>query len=110
VGVQQGTTGDDEVSAMSGVEKVAYDDIGLAFAALMSNQIDALVCDTPVADGYVTKYAGQLKTVGEVLTTEEYGIAVAKGKEDLLEKINSGLAKVKAEGTIEELVQKWLVS
>ena len=55
VGVQSGTTGDTEVSAMTGVEKVAYDEIGLAFAALLTNQIDAIVCDTPVAAGYTKK-------------------------------------------------------
>ncbi|AKG53668.1 glutamine ABC transporter [Dehalogenimonas sp. WBC-2] len=109
VGVQTGTTGDDEVSAMTGVEKVSYDDITLAFTALLSNQIDAVVCDTPVADGYTTKYSTQLKTVGNVLTTEEYGIAVPKSKEAILAKINQGLAAVKADGTIEQLVLKWLV-
>lgn len=110
VGVQTGTTGDDEVSAMTGVTKVGYDEIGLAFAALLTNQIDALVCDTPVADGYVKKNAGQLKTVGGILSSEEYGIAVAKGKTDVLNKINEGLAKAKAEGIIDQLIQKWLVS
>jgi polar amino acid transport system substrate-binding protein len=109
VGVQTGTTGDDEVSAMSGVNKSGYDEIGLAFVALLNGQIDAVVCDTPVASGYVSKYS-TLKTVGDVLTVEEYGIAVPKGKEDLLAKINQGLAEVKAAGTIEELVQKWLVN
>ncbi|MDV2990278.1 MAG: basic amino acid ABC transporter substrate-binding protein [Dehalogenimonas sp.] len=110
VGVQSGTTGDDEVSEISGVDRVAYDEIGLAFAALLGNQIDAVVCDTPVADGYVTKYNTELKTVGEVLTTEEYGIALPKSNTALLAKINAGLAAVIAEGKIEELVLKWLVS
>ena len=109
VGVQTGTTGDDEVTAMTGVNKSGYDEIGLAFIALLNGQIDAVVCDTPVASGYVSKYA-TLKTVGEVLTVEEYGIAVPKGKEDLLAKINTALAEVKAAGTIEQLVQKWLVN
>jgi polar amino acid transport system substrate-binding protein len=93
---------------MPGVNVVGYDEIGLAFVALMTAQIDAVVCDTPVASGYVKKYA-TLKTVGEVLTTEEYGIAVPKGKEALLEQINIALRELLAEGIIEELTQKWLV-
>jgi polar amino acid transport system substrate-binding protein len=109
VGVQSGTTGDDEVSAINGVTRTPYDEIGMAFMALRNNQIDAVVCDTPVAQGYVSKYSTELKTVGEVLTTEEYGIALPKNKTDLLAKINQGLAAVKAEGLIEVLVQKWLV-
>lgn len=108
VGVQTGTTGDDEVSAMSGVNVTGYDEIGMAFVALLNGQIDAVVCDTPVASGYVSKY-DTLKTVGEVLTTEEYGIAMPKGSDELMSKINTALAEVKADGTIDELVQKWLV-
>ncbi|MGI2335055.1 MAG: basic amino acid ABC transporter substrate-binding protein [Dehalogenimonas sp.] len=109
VGVQSGTTGDSEANEIAGAEVVPYDEIGLAFAALLGNQIDAVVCDTPVADGYVTKYNTDLKTVGEVLTTEEYGIAFPKSNTALIAKINAGLAAVKADGKIEELVQKWLV-
>lgn len=108
VGVQTGTTGDDEAQNIPGVTVVGYDEIGLAFVALMAGQIDAVICDTPVASGYVKKYA-TLKTVGEVLTTEQYGIAVPKGKEDLLEKINAALSELLAEGIIEELTAKWLV-
>jgi len=108
VGVQTGTTGDYEAQDIPGVTVVGYDEIGLAFVALMTAQIDAVVCDTPVAYGYVDKY-DTLKTVGEVLTTEEYGIAVPKGKEDLLEKINTALGELLAEGIIEQLTATWLV-
>ncbi|MFC1899807.1 basic amino acid ABC transporter substrate-binding protein [Chloroflexota bacterium] len=108
VGVQSGTTGDDEVSAMDGVNVTGYDEIGMAFVALLGKQIDAVVCDTPVASGYVSKY-DTLKTVGEVLTTEEYGIAMPKGNDELLAKINKALAEAKADGVIDDLIQKWLV-
>jgi polar amino acid transport system substrate-binding protein len=108
VGVQTGTTGDDYAQSINGTTVVGYDDIPLAFVALMTGQIDAVICDDPVAYGYVDKY-DVLKTVGEVLTTEEYGIAVPKGKEDLLEKIDTALQELLDEGIIEELTQKWLV-
>jgi len=108
VGVQSGTTGDYEAQEIPGVDVVGYDEIGLAFVALMAQQIDAVICDTPVAYGYVDKY-DILMTVGEVLTTEEYGIAVPKGKEDLLEQINDALQELLDEGIIEQLAQEWLV-
>jgi polar amino acid transport system substrate-binding protein len=85
-----------------------YDDIGLAFQDLMNGQIDAIMADNPMALGYVNEYPDKLKTVGEVLTEESYGIAVCKDNPDLLEKINEGLRAVKAEGLIEELAEKWL--
>jgi len=109
VGVQSGTTGDFEAQSIPGVNVVGYDEIGLAFIALMALQLDAIICDTPVAYGYVDKY-DILMTVGEVLTTEEYGIAVPKGKEDLLDQINDALQELLDEGIIEELAQEWLVA
>jgi polar amino acid transport system substrate-binding protein len=108
VGVQTGTTGDDEAQSINGTTVVGYDEIGMAFVALLAHQIDAVICDTPVASGYVDKY-DILKTVGEVLTTEQYGIAVPKGKEELLDKINTALDALLAEGIIDQLTQKWLV-
>ena len=107
VGVQTGTTGDDTATSINGTDVQRYDEIGLAFTALMTDQIDAVIVDTPVAYGYVATY-DILKTVGEVLTAEEYGIAVPKGKEDLLEKINTALDALLAEGIIDQLSEKWL--
>jgi len=107
VGVQTGTTGDDLATSINGTDVKRYDEIGLAFVALMTNVIDAVICDNPVAYGYVAKY-DTLKNVGEVMSSEEYGIAVKKGEEELLEKINTALDELLAEGIIEELIEEWL--
>ena len=56
--------------------------------------------------GYVGKNPDKLKIVGDVFTDENYGIAVAKGKTDLLAKINAGVKAVKSEGLIEQLLQE----
>jgi polar amino acid transport system substrate-binding protein len=111
VGAQIGTTGAIEMQALgSKVDLKTYDDIGLAFQDLMNGQINAVVCDNPVALLYVNENAAKLKIAGDVFTDEQYGIAVAKGETDLQAKINSGLAAVKADGTIDSLAKKWGVS
>ena len=107
-GAQIGTTGSFEIEKIEGCTLKTYDDIGLAFQDLMNGQIDAIMADNPMALGYVNEYPDKLKTVGDVLTEESYGIAVCKDKPDLLEKINEGLRAVKEEGLIEELAKKWL--
>lgn len=107
VAAQLGTTGAIEVEKMSGVTLRTYDEIGLAFQDLLNGQIDAVVCDNPVAVQYVTKNPDKLKTVGTAFTDEFYGIAVSKGNEDLLAKINAGLKKVLDEGIIKTLEDKW---
>jgi polar amino acid transport system substrate-binding protein len=108
VGAQLGTTGADEVEKIKTATVKKYDDIGLAFQDLMNGQIAAVVCDNPVALGYVGKNPDKLKTVGTAFTDENYGIAVAKGKTDLVNKINAGIKAVKSEGLIDQFSQKWL--
>jgi polar amino acid transport system substrate-binding protein len=108
VGVQLGTTGDIEVQKIKAATTKPYDDIGLAFQDLINGQVSAVVCDNPVALGYVGKYPDKLKTVGGAFTDESYGIAVAKGKTDLLAKINAGIKAIKAEGIIEKVSAQWL--
>lgn len=111
VGVQQGTTGDFAVEDVSGVERKAYDDVGLAVEDLVNGNLDAVVCDSVTAIDYVAaneNFKGKLKILGEPFTEEEYGIAVQKGDTELLALINKGLAAVFASGKQEELVQKWL--
>jgi polar amino acid transport system substrate-binding protein len=108
VGVQLGTTGDIEVQKIKTATTKPYDDIGLAFQDLLNGQIKAVVCDNPVAVLYVGKNAGKLKLAGNAFTDENYGIAVAKAKTDLLTKINAGLKAIKAEGVIEKASATWL--
>jgi polar amino acid transport system substrate-binding protein len=108
IGAQIGTTGAMEVQKVAAATLKTYDDISLAFQDLINGQINAVVSDNWLALGYVAKNANVLKEVGGVFTSENYGIAVAKGKTDLLKKINSGLAKVKSEGLIEILSKKWI--
>jgi len=108
VGAQIGTTGSFEVEKIEGATLKTYDDIGLAFQDLMNGQIDAVIADNPLAWEYEGKNPDKLKTVGEVFTSEFYGIAVCKTEADLLEKINAGLKAVKEEGLIDELIEKWL--
>jgi polar amino acid transport system substrate-binding protein len=108
-GAQIGTTGAFAIEDVEGATLKTYDDIGLAFQDLINGQIDAVVADNPLAYGYVGKNSDKLKTVGEVFTSEDIGIAVCKTKPDLLKKINSGLNAVMEEGLIEELIDKWLV-
>ena len=108
VGAQIGTTGSMEIEKIKAATLKTYDDIGLAFQDLMNGQINAVVSDNWLALGYVAKNPDKLKTAGSKFTNENYGIAVAKGKTDLLEKINAGLKAVKSEGLIDKLSQNWI--
>lgn len=109
IGAQIGTTGAEEVQKIEGTTLKTYDNYEFAFLDLANGQIDAVVVDNPIADAYVAKNAGKLKTVGNVFTSENYGIAVCKTNTDLQKKINEGLAALKADGSLKALEEKWLV-
>jgi polar amino acid transport system substrate-binding protein len=111
VGAQNGTTGDFAIEEYPEIDRMAYDEIGLAVEDLMNGNIDGVVCDSITASDYVLNndnYAGSLTIAGEPFTEEYLGIAVSKNRPDLVEKFNEGLAAVEASGTMDELVAKWL--
>jgi polar amino acid transport system substrate-binding protein len=108
VGAQLGTTGAMEVEKLAGCTLKPYDEIGLAFQDLMNGQVVAVICDSPVGTGYVSQNPDKLKTIGQMFTTESYGIAFSKGNEDLQKKINTALAAVIKDGKIDEYAAKWL--
>ncbi len=107
-GAQLGTTGASEVEKIGGAKLKAYDDVAQAFMDLMNGQLDAVVADSPLVHGFVAKNPGKLKEVGVPFTTEHYGIAVKRGGEQLLTRVNSGLQKCKDKGIIAQLEQKWI--
>ncbi len=108
IGTQLGTTGDILAKKIEGATVKAYDSVDLAFQDLINGQVEAVVADNVPSEGFVGKNAEKIKVVGNLLTTEDYGIAVCNTKTDLLEKINKALAEVKAEGTIDKLNDKWI--
>lgn len=110
VGSQIGTTGAIETEKIPGAQLKTYDSFDLAFQDLINGQIDAVIADNPLALGYVGKNADKLKIVGEMFTSESYGIAVCNKQTELVQKINQGIAAVKQDGTLDQLIQKWIVA
>jgi polar amino acid transport system substrate-binding protein len=108
IGAQLGTTGEIEAKAIEGVEYKPYDTYDLAFLDLINGQIDAVIADNPTALGLIEMNPGKLMTVGEVFTSEFYGIAICKDRQDLLDKINPALNAVIESGYVEELAAKYL--
>ena len=111
VGVQQGTTGDIYVSDLEadGTTVERYNKGFEAVQALSQGKIDAVVIDGEPAKTFVAQTEG-LKILEESFTDEEYAIAVKKGNTELLEKINGALKTLKDNGTLDEIVAKYIKS
>lgn len=109
VGVQLGTTGDIYVSDLEadGTTVERYNKGFEAVQALSQGKIDAVVIDGEPAKTFVAETEG-LKILDESFTDEEYAIAVKKGNTELLEKINGALKTLKDNGTLDEIVAKYI--
>ena len=112
VGGQIGTTGIFVMrKANAGADIKEYDDVGLAIQDLVGGRLDAVICDDPVAMYYVNKKpdtAGKLNISFKADEKEYYGFTVRKGRKDLVEKLNKGIAAVKASGEDRKIAEKWL--
>ena len=108
IGVQTGTTGDIYCAGDYGEENIArYDNGALAVAALQNGQVDCVVIDNEPAKAFVEANEG-LKILDTEYITENYAAAFAKENTELLEKFNTALAELKADGKIDEIIAKYI--
>lgn len=107
VAVQIGTTGHLAAERIEGAVVEHYPLTPEAILALKLGRADAVVLDELVALEEVRANPGQVKVVGTPFTIEYYGIAIRKGNPDLLRAINLALAQMKADGTYDEIYDRW---
>ena len=126
VGVQENTTGDIySSSAISGwgfndlnedesvkVDRVIRYKTGAeAVSALKSGKVDCVIIDNEPAKSFVAANEGIHILEGEnEYAVEDYAICVKKGNTELLNKINKALDELKADGTIDKIIEKYIPS
>lgn len=108
VAVQMGSTGHFAADALPGVGRVdPYQFVDQAMTAVIIGAADAAILDELVAIEYMQAHPASIKVVGEPFTTEEYGMAVRPTDTELLKRINAALAELRANGTYDQLYEKW---
>ena len=112
VGVVNSSTGDIVVSDVLGKNSTAikrFDNTPLMLQELFEDGVSAAVGDVGVVKYYIKQHPEkQFKLVPDAKFERQYfGIAVAKGNDALLEKINSGLKKIVADGTYATIYKTW---
>ncbi|MDR5683616.1 MAG: basic amino acid ABC transporter substrate-binding protein [Armatimonadota bacterium] len=113
VAVQIGTTNDQLATEMQKEGKIRdvrrYRTFDLAVQALMNRDVDAVIIDSVAGQGYMGTNPGRLKTVGEMMTSEQLGIVVRKGNPELVDAFNAALRTLRENGRLDELKRKWFV-
>ncbi|MBR2121793.1 MAG: basic amino acid ABC transporter substrate-binding protein [Lachnospiraceae bacterium] len=108
IGVQLGTTGDIYCTGDFGEDHVdKYNKGNDAVMALVSGKVDAVVIDNEPAKSYVAANEG-LKILETEYVTEEYAAAINKDNTALLDAINGALAELKADGTLDAIIGKYI--
>ncbi|HJJ47212.1 MAG TPA: transporter substrate-binding domain-containing protein [Methanocorpusculum sp.] len=111
IGVQLGTTGDTLISDYKGnnidIKIERYNKITEAFQSLNQNKIDAVVIDEQPAIKY-SAISDNLVILKEEFALKNYAFAIKKGNTDLLNKVNAALDKLKADGTIDAIIEKYI--
>lgn len=77
------------------------------FAAVQSDQAVALVTNRSVAAQLVATSFSNEQIIKQISTGEEYSIAVNKDNAALTDAINESIAKLTADGTVDELMEKY---
>ena len=115
IGCQAATTGyiyasDTPENGGYGEDHVtAYENGALAVMALVNDQIDAVIIDDAPAQEFVAQNEG-LKILDTPWAEEDYAIGVAKGNTDLLNAINAVMDELKADGTFQSIVDKYITA
>ena len=113
IGTQMGTTG--FIYASDTIENggygedhvIAYDNGITAVQALLNDQIDAVIIDNAPAQAFVEANPGLTILEGE-WAVEDYAIGFQKGNTALVEAVNTTLAELIADGTVQQIVDKYI--
>ena len=110
IGVQLATTGDIYCCDDFGTDNVEeYNKGNDAVMALVSGKIDAVVIDNEPAKSYVAANEG-LKILDTEYVTEDYAACLNKENTALLDAINGALNELKADGTLDKIISKYISS
>ena len=111
IGVQANTTGQfaaGERLRPRGAAIKVYDDFAAGLADVRAGRVAALIGDAPTVADLKKRLPGQFDQAGGVLVAEDYGLVFKKGS-DLAAAANRTLARLRASGEYQQLLNKWIV-
>ena len=111
IGVQTGTTGqyfvagdaDWDFEGIAGYTANGYNNGGLAVNDMKNGNIDYVIIDEQPAKQLAKQISG-VKVIDIALTVEEYAFGVDKAQSELLASVNTILAEIKTNGTLDAIV------
>lgn len=110
IAFQSGTTAESYTGEnFSAATPQPYGNATDCYAALQAGQCNAVVTNWAVGASMLDAYP-EAQMVGQIATGEEYGVAVNKDNEGLLMAVNGCLEELQEDGTLDEVVTKWMTA
>ncbi len=106
VGTLSGSLAERFLRATKGVIVKTYEDENTSYSDLELRRLDAVLLDQPIAI-YYAKWNPQLKLTGQPIGQVSYGIALRKSDTLLLRAINKVIVKIRKNGRLREILEKW---
>ena len=102
-----GSTNFDEMKKYPKVITVPVDDISDCMVLFQQGAVDSVTGDDTVLAGFVAQdpYA---KIIGSAITTEPYGLGIARSHADFVRYVNAILQNMRDDGTWAQMYRKWL--
>ncbi|WP_420803254.1 ABC transporter substrate-binding protein [Streptomyces spiramyceticus] len=109
LGAQAETTGESYATGQ-GFDPVAFESSDAVLNGLRTGQVDAVVIDYPVVQGWLKDKANadQFVLGQNIETGEQYGFSVKKGNDKLRAAIDKAIKDAKADGTYKKLYEQWI--
>jgi PAS domain S-box-containing protein len=109
VSLQSGDVAEEIVKNIPSIDILMKDDQKQAIDALLSGEVDAFVGNRLTGLYLLQKNrkVNEIKIVGEPMNPTEYCAATLKGNINNIEMINTGIARIKENGTYDKIYKKW---
>lgn len=108
IGVQQDTTGDIYATDEFGEDVMNRFNKGAdAVQALVTGKLQCVIIDNEPAKAFVEANEG-LVIIDTPYAVEEYAMAIAKDNTEFLEEVNTAIAELQADGTIDAIIEKYI--
>lgn len=96
-----------ETLAKAGIADIrSYENEATAYQDMQNGRLDGVVMDAPMSI-YYSRFNPMFEFVGEPIGRMEYAMAIRKGEDEFLARVNAAIVKMRDDGTLRRIYDRW---
>lgn len=107
VGVGGGTTFEEVANSVEGADVKLYKTVADYIQDLTNKRLDVIINDQLLISYNIKENNLPIKISSEIVSKEENGMAINKGNDEFVEKVNQALKDMREDGTYKEIYKEW---